>query len=83
MNPPISPWALSLIHILFRRGVSVDAVFEATQIDRWFLGHVSGMVELEERAKHMPLSMYDHDTMLEMKRYGVADAALAQWNNVT
>ncbi|PWL40570.1 MAG: carbamoyl-phosphate synthase large subunit [Bacillota bacterium] len=74
---------LFVVAELFRRGVSVDAVFEATQIDRWFLGHVSGMVELEERAKHMPLSMYDHDTMLEMKRYGVADAALAQWNNVT
>ncbi|MDL2224791.1 carbamoyl-phosphate synthase large subunit [Eubacteriales bacterium OttesenSCG-928-M02] len=73
---------LFVIAELFRRGVEMEAIFETTMIDRWFLGHVKDIVAMEEEAKHLPLNRFDRDTMLRMKKYGLSDAALSDWHDV-
>ncbi|MBQ3077989.1 MAG: carbamoyl-phosphate synthase large subunit, partial [Clostridia bacterium] len=41
---------------LMRRGVSVDRIFELTKIDRWFLGKLKGLIDLENEIAAGPVS---------------------------
>ena len=61
-------------------GWSIDDVFEASKIDRWFIAHMSQMLEFEQRLvetfkKDKNIS---EDIMRKAKEYGYSDAQIAQ-----
>lgn len=57
----------------FKEGVSVDEVFEATKINRWFLGKIRGLAEFEKEISGTQLNT---ETYLRAKRLGYPDNAL-------
>ncbi len=67
----------------FRAGMSVDEVFDLTNIDRWFLVQIEELVKDEERVKTLGLSAIDRDLMHKLKRKGFSDARLAKLLGVT
>ena len=61
----------------FKRGWSVDKVFEATRIDRWFLNRMHDIVRVEENLRGMRLEDLDADAFRVVKRMGLSDAQIA------
>ena len=61
----------------FRAGLSVDGVFNLTNIDRWFLVQIEELVRLEEQVAQMGITGLDADFLRMLKRKGFADARLA------
>lgn len=62
----------------FRAGLSVDGVFNLTNIDRWFLVQIEELVRLEERVADLGINGLDADFLRVLKRKGFADARLAK-----
>ncbi|MBK5143254.1 carbamoyl-phosphate synthase large subunit [Budviciaceae bacterium BWR-B9] len=62
----------------FRAGMSVDGIFNLTNIDRWFLVQIEELVRLEEQVAERGINGLDHDFMRLLKRKGFADARLAK-----
>lgn len=70
-----------------RRGMSLDALYDVTKIDRWFLHKFSRLVAMEQALKRLsgvlegPLDP-DHAALFtEAKRMGYPDTAIARlWN---
>lgn len=60
----------------FRAGLSVDGVFNLTNIDRWFLVQIEELVRLEEVAE-LGINGLTKDFLRVLKRKGFADARLA------
>jgi carbamoyl-phosphate synthase large subunit len=71
-----SPNNLLLIAQALRLGISVDAVYRASRVDRWFLRQISDLVAMENevRARGLP---FDRDSVAALKRAGFSDARLA------
>jgi carbamoyl-phosphate synthase large subunit len=67
----------------FRRGLSVERVFELTKIDPWFLVQIEDLVKEEEKVKTLGLADIDHSLMWKLKRKGFSDARLAKLLGVT
>ncbi len=61
----------------FRAGMSVDGVFNLTNIDRWFLVQIEELVQLENQVKAGGFAGLNQDVLSKMKRKGFADARLA------
>ncbi|GAL24059.1 carbamoyl-phosphate synthase large chain [Vibrio variabilis] len=61
----------------FRAGLSVDGVFNLTQIDRWFLVQIEEIVKLENEVKAGGFAGLTEDVLRKMKRKGFADARLS------
>lgn len=66
----------------FRAGMSVDGVFNLTNIDRWFLVQIEEIVRLEEQVAQLGLAGLNADFLRQLKRKGFADARLANILNV-
>ena len=62
----------------FRAGLSVDGVFNLTNIDRWFLVQIEELVRLEEKVAELGINGLDADFLRMLKRKGFADARLAK-----
>jgi len=58
----------------FREGLSLQEVYDLTQISHWFLGQVQELVSLEDEIKAKPL---DKDLLVRAKRNGFSDRRLA------
>ena len=77
-----TPERIFEIEAVLRRGVGIEAVFEATRIDRWFLHQIMGIVEQRARIE---ASGRGDEALLELgepglrdaKRWGFSDAQLA------
>ena len=66
---------------LFRRGETIDAVYEWTKIDRFFLNSFYQLIELEKKAKETSLDEIDEAMFRLLKEKGFSDAFLAEaWN---
>jgi len=61
----------------FRRGWSVDKVFEHTWIDRWWLVQIEDLVREEAGLADTALTALDHARMWRLKRKGFSDHRLA------
>ena len=61
----------------FRRGWSVEDVFEACKVDRWFLSRLKDIVEVERAVSLCSLDELDAEDMWVAKRYGISDAQIA------
>ncbi|GAB3023278.1 carbamoyl-phosphate synthase large subunit [Bowmanella dokdonensis] len=66
----------------FRIGMSVDEIFQLTNVDRWFLVQIEDLVQMEARVAELGLSGIDEDLMRQLKRKGFSDARLAALTNV-
>ncbi|ASA55186.1 carbamoyl-phosphate synthase large subunit [Vibrio gazogenes] len=61
----------------FRAGMSVDAIFNLTGIDRWFLVQIEELILLEAEIKTNGFAGLTQDVLRRMKRKGFADARLS------
>ncbi|WP_100641811.1 carbamoyl-phosphate synthase large subunit [Alteromonas facilis] len=66
----------------FRMGMTIDEVFDLTNIDRWYLVQIEELVQLEGLVERIGISDIDADLMRKLKRKGFADARLAELTNV-
>ncbi|MEQ5324425.1 carbamoyl-phosphate synthase large subunit [Proteus vulgaris] len=66
----------------FRAGLSVDGVFNLTNIDRWFLVQIEEIVRLEEKISEVGIKGLSADFLRQLKRKGFADARLAKILNI-
>lgn len=62
----------------FRAGLSVDGVFNLTNIDRWFLIQIEELVRLEEKVAEVGITGLNAEFLRQLKRKGFADARLAK-----
>ncbi len=62
----------------FRAGLSVDGVFNLTNIDRWFPVQIEELVRLEEKVTEVGITGLNADFLRQLKRKGFADARLAK-----
>ncbi|WP_375751367.1 carbamoyl-phosphate synthase large subunit [Vibrio sp. HN007] len=61
----------------FRAGMSVDGVFNLTQIDRWFLVQIEELIKLEEEIKAGGYAGLNEAMLRKLKRKGFSDARLS------
>lgn len=61
----------------FRAGMSLDEVFEQSNIDRWFLAQIKDLIDTEIALLSKPLSDIDARIMFALKRKGFSDKRLA------
>lgn len=60
-------------------GWTVEKVHELTNIDRWFLGRMQGIITLEKKLMQVAsVEMLDRETLLEVKQFGFSDFQLAR-----
>ncbi|MEI8663704.1 carbamoyl phosphate synthase large subunit, partial [Xenorhabdus bovienii] len=62
----------------FRAGMSVDGIFNLTNIDRWFLVQIEELIRLEEQVAEQGVNGLTFDFLRHLKRKGFADAHLAK-----
>ncbi|MGE3846602.1 MAG: carbamoyl-phosphate synthase large subunit [Gammaproteobacteria bacterium] len=62
----------------FRAGYTIDDVFEATRIDRWFLTAIGDIIAEEGAIKADGLEALDAARLRALKRKGFSDARLAK-----
>ena len=66
----------------FRLGMTVDEVFELTNVDRWYLVQLEDLVLLENQVTELGIGNIDAQMMRKLKRKGFSDARLAELTNV-
>ncbi|MBH3461391.1 carbamoyl-phosphate synthase large subunit [Pseudomonas putida] len=66
-----------------RSGMTIEAIFELTGIDLWFLVQMEDLIKEEEKVKTLALSAIDKDYMLRLKRKGFSDQRLAKLLGIT
>ncbi len=62
----------------FRARLSVDNVFNLTNIDRWFLVQIEELVRLEEQVEKIGINGLTPEFLRSLKRKGFSDMRLAQ-----
>ncbi|MEE4245774.1 MAG: carbamoyl-phosphate synthase large subunit [Kangiellaceae bacterium] len=67
----------------FRAGLTMEEVFDYTNIDRWFLVQIEELVNLESEFAKLPFGELDDATIRKFKRKGFSDARLAELIGVT
>jgi carbamoyl-phosphate synthase large subunit len=60
-----------------RLGVSIDAIHQASRLDRWFLHQIAELVAMEEDVRLHGLTG-DRDAVADLKRAGFSDARMAR-----
>ena len=61
-----------------RRGMLVDEIHQLTNIDRWFLNKLQGLIDAEQSLKGRTLSDLSRDEMLRIKKLGFNDQNIAE-----
>lgn len=61
----------------FRAGMSLDEVFELTNIDRWFLVQIADLVQVEQGLVGSDFASLDGPSLYALKRKGFADKRIA------
>ncbi len=59
----------------FRRGYTIDDIFNFTYIDRWFLFNIKQIIDKEEEIKKTGLN---ENNIRELKEYGFSDSRIAR-----
>lgn len=72
------PNSQRLFHLAqaFRQGLTIDQVYELTQINRWFLHQIHDLIDLEKQVVQQ--GSLDADFLLTLKKNGFSDARIAQ-----
>ncbi|OUV02416.1 MAG: carbamoyl phosphate synthase large subunit [Betaproteobacteria bacterium TMED82] len=61
----------------FAQGFSLEEVKAVTQIDKWFLGQIKELIEIELALERLVISDIDKYLMLELKQKGFSDKRLS------
>ncbi len=61
----------------FRAGMSLEDVFELTEIDRWFLVQIADLVQVEQGLVGSDFTKLDGPSLYALKRKGFADKRIA------
>ena len=61
-----------------RLGLSIDEIYQYSQVDHWFLGQLKRIVDAEQQLAQQALSDLTKDDIWQLKRLGFADARIAQ-----
>ena len=62
----------------FRFGMSVEQVFQLTNIDPWFLVQIEELIKIEQDCSKRALGTLTKDDMFQLKRKGFSDKRLAE-----
>ncbi|MBB5174171.1 carbamoyl-phosphate synthase (glutamine-hydrolyzing) large subunit [Texcoconibacillus texcoconensis] len=62
----------------FRRGYSTEKVYEMTQVDPWFLYHISNIVSLEQEIATYSLASAPISLLKEAKQMNMSDQTIAE-----
>jgi len=73
-----NPERLDYIFFAFERGYTVDAIFEMTSIDRWFLQQISEIVDLEKSLGGRALESLTAREFRKIKRFGLGDSQIGR-----
>ena len=68
------PWFL---RYAFKSGMSIEDVHALTHIDRWFLDHLYGIVQMEDLLRSISLAEIKSEQMRKAKQFGFSDRQLA------
>ena len=68
---------------LMRRGISNLDIHLTTEIQLFFLDHLSSLIELENQAKETTLNTVNQPLLKELKEYGFSDEWLALFGGRT
>jgi carbamoyl-phosphate synthase large subunit len=71
------PERLTYLHHALMTGRTVEEIHQLSKIDRWFLGQLDEIVQLERRLRGRTLETLDAVLMLECKRAGLSDETMA------
>ena len=66
----------------FRRGWSMQEIFDSCQVDKWFLHQIREIVNEEKIISESSLSAIDQTTMKSYKKKGFSDARMADLLNI-
>ncbi len=61
----------------FRLGYSIDALYELTRIDPWFLAQIAELVDIAGELQQQGLATLDRRRLYALKRKGFSDSRLA------
>ena len=61
----------------FRRGYSLQRMFDLTRIDPWFLIQIEELIKIEMALKGRELNSLDYDELRQLKRKGFSDSRIA------
>ncbi len=74
-----NPRRLEAVIELLRRGETLDALFDATKIDRWFLSQLKEITDAEREILELgPVESWKYEIWREVKRLGFSDARLGE-----
>lgn len=62
----------------FRKGWTIDEVYESCQVDRWFLFYIKDIIDEENELTKCTLSSLENDHLLRLKKKGFSDARIAE-----
>jgi len=65
-----------------RRGIDLDEIHATTKIDHWFLNKFKRIIAVEEEFKKTKYRQITRMQLLNAKRMGFSDRAIAKWTNV-
>ena len=67
----------------FRENVTVEEVYIATKIDKWFLNQIRELIYIEQNLKKLVISDIDRPIMTALKQRGFSDSRLANLLDVS
>ncbi|WP_414657253.1 carbamoyl-phosphate synthase large subunit [Deinococcus sp. VB343] len=74
-----NPRRIEAVIELLRRGESVESLFDATKIDRWFLTQLKEIVDAEKEILELgPIAEWKYELWREVKRLGFSDARIGE-----
>ena len=74
-----NPRRIEALIELLRRGETVEALFEATKIDRWFLSQLKEIIDAEGEILELgPVQGWKYEYWREVKRLGFSDARIGE-----
>ncbi|MGE4560635.1 MAG: carbamoyl-phosphate synthase large subunit [Desulfobulbus sp.] len=76
LNRPNSK-RVSHVFEALRRGMSIERIYELSQIDPWFLHNFKQLVDKGEEIRNRGFVGLDRDFLYEVKQYGFSDVQLA------
>ena len=65
----------------FRHGMSIEEVFNITNIDPWFLAQIDNLIKVENETKDQGFVALIEDRLIKLKRMGFSDSRLAELVN--
>ena len=78
-----NPEKLWYVGEAFRKGMSVEEIFNITKIDRWFLNNIREILELEEKIKNLNGNNLDSGLILAAKKHGLSDITIGALSSKT